>query len=106
MTTTDRDDALREIEEQTPVGLVYLDALMRRQRRLSLVVAGALILLLLAQPLVAMFVPAYASIRVLDIPLPWLLLGFAAYPVMVLLGFLYVREAEATDDDFADLLRR
>lgn len=97
---------LREIEEQTPVGAVYLAALMRRQLRLSLLVGGALVALLFAQPLLALLVPAYTAIHVLGIPLPWLVLGALAYPVMGLLGLHYVREAEATDDDFADLLQR
>lgn len=104
--STPRDTGrLRDIEEQTPVGAVYLGALMRRQLRLSLTVAGALVALLFAQPLLAHFIPAYAAIHVLGIPLPWLVLGVLAYPLMVLLGLHYVREAEATDDDFADLFR-
>jgi hypothetical protein len=37
-------------------------------------------------------------------PLPWLLLGFVVYPVLVLLGWRYVRRAERNERNFADLL--
>ena len=38
------------------------------------------------------------------IPLPWLLLGVGVYPVLVLLGWRYIRSAERNERDFADLL--
>ena len=42
--------------------------------------------------------------RVLGVPLPWLLLGVVVYPFLVLLGWLYVRRAERNERDFADLV--
>jgi hypothetical protein len=95
---------LRELEEQTPVGAIFLEALMRRQLALSLVVAGVLLGLLGAQPLVASLWPAYGSLRVFSIPLPWLVLGVGSYPVLIALGLYYVRTAETIDDEFSELL--
>ena len=97
---------LRDLEEQTPVGSVLLAALMRRQLRLSLGVAVAFAVLLAGQPLVAWLWPGYSDVRVLGIPLPWMLLAVLAFPAMVLLGLYYVRRAEAIDEEFSELLRR
>jgi hypothetical protein len=97
---------LRDLEEQTPVGNVLLEALMRRQLRLSLGVAAAFAVLLGGQPLVAWLRPGYADVKVLGIPLPWMVLAGLAFPAMVLLGLFYVRRAEAIDEEFSELLRR
>ncbi len=95
---------LRELEEQTPVGEIFLAALVRRQLSLSLRVAIALAVILGLQPLVAWLWPGYADLRVLGIPLPWLVLGAGSYPVLIALGLYYVRKAETIDSEFADLL--
>lgn len=97
---------LRELEEQTQVGEIFLGALMRRQLALSLRVATSLVVLLGSQPLIAWLWPAYSSIHVFSIPLPWLVLGVASYPTMIALGLYYVRKAETIDDEFAELMER
>ncbi len=96
---------LRDLEEQTPVGEIFLGALMRRQLLLSARVAATMVAALGVQPLVAWAWPAYADVQVFSIPLPWLVLGVGCYPLMVALGLYYVRHAEAIDDEFSDLLR-
>ena len=95
---------LRDLEEQTPVGEIFLGALLRRQLSLSLRVAATLVVVLGAQPLVAWLWPAYGNVRLFGIPLPWLVLGAASYPVMIALGLYYVRGAERIDDEFSELL--
>jgi putative solute:sodium symporter small subunit len=95
---------LRELEEGTPVGEIFLGALMRRQLALSLRVAVTLIVALGAQPLVAWFWPAYGGLHVFGIPLPWLVLGVGSYPLMIALGLFYVRSAETIDDEFSELI--
>lgn len=95
---------LRELEEQTPVGEIFLSALMRRQLSLSLRVAATLAVILGMQPLVAWVWPGYADLHLLGIPVPWLVLGVASYPVLIALGLFYVREADGIDDEFSDLL--
>src|SRR5437764_7954923 len=96
---------LRELREQTPVGEIFLGALMRRQLSLSLGVAAGLVVLLGVQPLVAWAWPAYGAIALFGIPLPWLVLGLASYPLMVALGLYCVRKAETIDAAFSELLR-
>jgi hypothetical protein len=95
---------LRELEEQTQVGEIFLRALMRRQLLLSLRVAVTLVVVLGAQPLVAWLWPAYGQVQVFSIPLPWLVLGAASYPLLVAMGLYYVRHAETFDDEFSELL--
>ena len=95
---------LRELEEQTPVGEIFLGALMRRQLALSLRVAVTLVVALGVQPLVAWLLPAYGRVMVFSIPLPWLVLGVGSYPLMIALGLYYVRHAETIDDEFSELL--
>ena len=57
-------------------------------------------------PLVFHLVPGLADVDVIGMPLPWLLLGVVVYPVLVLLGWRYVRSAERNERDFADLVER
>lgn len=95
---------LRDLEEQTPVGEIFLGALMRRQLALSLRVAATLVVALGVQPLIAWLWPAYGQVLVFSIPLPWLVLGVGSYPLMIALGLYYVRHAETIDDEFSELL--
>ena len=95
---------LRDLEEQTQVGEIFLGALMRRHLTLSLAVAATLVATLGVQPLVAWLWPAYGAIRVFSVPLPWLVLGVGSYPLMIALGLYYVRHAETIDDEFSELL--
>ncbi|HSR24786.1 MAG TPA: hypothetical protein VLW53_14620 [Candidatus Eisenbacteria bacterium] len=95
---------LRDLEEQTPVGEIFLGALMRRQLSLSLRVAATLVAVLGVQPLVAWLWPVYGQLQVFGLPLPWLVLGACSYPVMTALGLYYVRGAERIDDEFSELL--
>jgi len=93
-----------DIDEETPLGGVYLGSLLREQLWLALRIVGLLILAVGSLPLVFHVVPGLTDLHVLGMPLPWLLLGFVVYPVLVLLGWRYVRRAERNERNFADLL--
>jgi fatty acid desaturase len=99
-----RSSELRELQEQTRVGEIFLGALMRRQLWLSLRVVATMAVVLGAQPLLAWFWPPYADVQVFSIPLPWLVLGVGSYPVLIALGLYYLRNAETIDDEFSELL--
>ena len=43
---------------------------------------------------------------VLGIPLPWFILGGAIYPLLVVMGLLYVRQAERHEREFTDIVER
>lgn len=57
-------------------------------------------------PFVFWLFPDLLDIRVLGIPLAWVLLGFAVYPFLLLLGWFYVRSAERNERDFTDVVER
>jgi hypothetical protein len=50
--------------------------------------------------------PGLAEYRIFGLPLPWIILGGAVYPLLVLLGVLYVRQAERNERDFVEFIER
>jgi len=105
LTGPDSSPRLLEFEEQTEVGGLYLQALMRRQLRLSLTLALTFVAFLGVQPLLSTFWPPWTAIKLAGIPLPWLVLGVGSYPLLIWLGSRYVSRAEEVDEEFTDLLR-
>jgi hypothetical protein len=104
--TRPRHPGTREIDEQTRLGEVYMRSLVRSQLRLAvsvcLVVAGVV------GGLPALFVlsPGLRGLRLLGVPLPWVLLAGLIYPMFVACAWWYVRQAEHTERDFAELVDR
>lgn len=96
--------AAREIDEETGVGEVYMRSLIRAQLRLGLTVLAAFVLPVAAVPMLFALVPSVATVQVLGLPLPWLLLGAGVYPVVLLGAWLYVRASERAERDFVDLV--
>ena len=100
-----QDDAVRtvaEIEQQTETGELLLGNLLRAQLTLGLRLGAVAVLLLGALPVLFLVLPGLGSVSVIGVRLPWLLLGLAPYPVMLLLAWLYTRTAERNELDFAD----
>jgi hypothetical protein len=96
--------ARTDIDEQTTLGEVYLRSLLRAQLRLSLFFFGGLLAVAGAIPLVFLLDPSLSDTKALGIPLPWLLLGVVAYPLLCGCGWLYVRAAERTEREFAEMV--
>ena len=99
-----RPAGTREIDAGTELGAVYMRSLLREQRRLAVRVLVVLVLTVGVLPLLFHLVPALGDVRVLGVPVPWLLLGVLVYPWLLLLGWRYVRRAEANERDFAELV--
>jgi uncharacterized BrkB/YihY/UPF0761 family membrane protein len=95
-----------EIDAQTQVGEVYMRSLMRTQLRLALLLLGVVGLLLAGLPLLFVVAPQLREVRLLGIPLPWLLLGVVVHPTLIIAGWLYCRQSERTERDFAELVER
>lgn len=91
----------QELEEQTQVGEVLIQGLVRAQLALALSLAAVVILLLGTLPIAFALFPGLADVRVLGLRLPWLLLGVLAYPLLYAVGWLHVRQAERIEDDFS-----
>ena len=99
-----RPDVAREIDAETALGEVFMRSLLREQLRLAVGALAALALTLGILPLVFVLAPDLAGVHVGPMPLAWLLLGVLAYPWLVLLGWWYIRRAEANERDFAGLV--
>jgi hypothetical protein len=93
-----------DIDEETPLGGVYLGSLLREQLWLAVRISALLALGVGSLPLLFHLFPGLSEVAVLGMPLAWLLLGILVYPVLVILGWRYVRSAERNESDFADLL--
>lgn len=95
-----------EIDAQTRLGELYMSSLLRAQLRLAGLVLLALLVLLGGVPLLYAIYPGLNDVHVLGMPLAWVVLGFAAYPLLLGLGWFYVRAAERNERDFADMVER
>ncbi|HEY4572288.1 MAG TPA: hypothetical protein VIH10_22605 [Kribbella sp.] len=96
----------REIDEQTRLGEVYMQSLIQSQLRLTLAVIGGLLVVLGSIPLLFWLVPATRTLSVLGLPLPWVLLGIAIYPVVYGAARIYVRNAERIEAEFTEFVGR
>ena len=94
------------LTEHTPVGAALVRGLVRAQ--LALAVRMALVVLagLGALPLLFVAAPQLGEAKLAGINLPWLLLGVAAFPFLVGVGWAYVRLAERNEQDFAAVVAR
>ncbi|GIL35239.1 hypothetical protein [Phycicoccus sp. DTK01] len=94
----------RDIDEQTELGDVYLEGLMRAQLRLSLAVLAITVAGLTALPVVLLLVPATRGVTVVGVPFAWLVLGVAVYPAAWVLARWYTRQSERVESDFVDVV--
>jgi hypothetical protein len=93
-----------QIDQRTSLGSVYLGSLLRAQLRLAAGVLGTVLLVVGSLPLLFVAVPGLSGVVVLGVPLPWVVLAFAAYPGFVLAGWFFVRRAEANEATFSALV--
>ena len=94
----------QEIDEATGIGEVYVRSLVRSQLRAALTVISTLMLTLGSLPVVFWLLDDIERLDLWGVPLPWIVLGFAVYPGLFLLGWLYVRQAERSERDFITLV--
>jgi hypothetical protein len=95
----------REIGEQTELGEVYLQALIRAQRRLAVRICTTAAVVLGGLPLLFELFPSSGSASVLGLPAAWLILGVLVYPFLIGLGWRAVLGAERNEADFAELVQ-
>lgn len=104
--TAPGERALAELKEQTEVGEVLLRSLTRAQLMLAVRIFAVFGFFLLGLPALFATHPGLADYRILGLPLPWVVLGGAVYPLLVLLGLLYIRQAERNERDFVEFIER
>jgi hypothetical protein len=95
---------LAEVEEQTGVGEMLVRQLIRAQLTASVWLALFAAAALGSLPLVFAYVPAVGELSVLGLRLPWLVLGFAVYPFMLGVGWMYVRLADRNEQNFVNVV--
>jgi hypothetical protein len=95
-----------ELAEGTPHGDVYLGRLIRAQLRLSLLGLGAFGGLIGSLPLLFLLFPGLQRTDLLGVPLPVLILVVPLFPLIVVIGLLYQRRADALDEAFRDVVSR
>jgi hypothetical protein len=95
---------LAELEDQTSVGEVLVRQLVRVQLILSLRLMLLTVVVLLSIPLAFLLAPSLATITIVGVRLPWLLLGLAIYPFFVAVAWSYNRSAERNEQDFAEMV--
>jgi hypothetical protein len=95
-----------ELEESTGIGEALVKGLVRAQLALALRLAAVVAVGLGGLPLLFAVAPAIAARRPFGVALPWLLLGVAAYPFLLAVGWAHVHLAERNERDFTDLVER
>lgn len=99
-----RLDMADEIDAQTALGEALVDSLIRAQFRLAVMIVVVVAVTLGALPLAFRFAPSVTDAHIAGVPLPWLLLGFLAYPLLLALGWYFVVHAERNEATFIDLI--
>jgi hypothetical protein len=98
--------ALREIDEETDVGEVYTNALLRSQLRPGLALLSVVLLGLGGLPILFDLLPELAGYRIGPVTLAWLILAVAVFPALFAAGWWQLRTAERVERDFTEILRR
>ena len=93
-----------EIDDQTLLGSVLVGSLIRSQLRLAMLTLLPVLAFALGVPLAFHLAPGLADVRLLGVPLSWLVLCGLVYLLLFLLGRSYVRRAERNEQDFAELV--
>jgi hypothetical protein len=92
-------------DAETPLGSLYVGSLVRAQRAAAIRTLALLAATVGALPLVFHLLPGLTGVRLLGVPLAWLVVGVATYPVLLVLGWRHLRRAERVERDYLDLVR-
>jgi len=93
-----------ELQDTTPHGDVYLRRLIRAQLGLALLALAAFGGLVGSLPLLFLLAPGLQDLTIAEVPVPVLIVAFPLFPLIVLLGLLYQRRADAIDEAFRDVV--
>ena len=99
-----RTSAPRDLREHTVRGEVLLNALRRSQLRAAIAVGLVFLTMLAAVPMLYWSVDWFATTHVASVPVIWLTLGVAVFPVIIGLGWVSIRMSEWYEQQFIDLI--
>ena len=83
---------------------VYVRSLMRSQLKLALYCVGAFLGRLSVFIVGLNYFPEFGRLRLLGVPVSWLLLGFGVYPLIVTTAIIYSRSARRNESAYRELL--
>jgi hypothetical protein len=93
-----------ELEEQTSWGELLIKDLVKEQLRTGLLLGLLVVVLLGSLPAVFYFLPDFARLTVVGLPVPWLILGVLPFPLLFGVGLWYNRLAERHERAFVDMI--
>lgn len=93
-----------ELAQQTSWGEMLIKDLIHALLRSGALLALLGLLLIGGLPVALALVPEFAQLRVVGVPVPWLLLGVAPFPLLGGLGLVYIRLAERHERAFVDMI--
>jgi hypothetical protein len=95
---------LGDLRDDANYGRLLARSLMRAQLGLSLMCLVLALAVTVSFPVIAALVPAVARATVAGVPLTLIVLGFAFYPVLLVIGWFYNRQAGQLEARFTDLV--
>jgi hypothetical protein len=93
-----------ELEEQTSWGELLVKDLVKAQFWTGLLLAFLVVAVLGSLPAIFYFLPSFARLSVIGVPLSWLILGILPFPLLFGVGLWYTRLAERHERDFVDMI--
>ncbi|MFB9234548.1 hypothetical protein ACFFWC_03185 [Plantactinospora siamensis] len=104
--STPRAPIRTELAQGTQIGDALVRGLVRAQLALAVRLSLVVVIGLGGLPLLFAIAPTVGRVTLFGVKLPWLLLGVAAYPFLLGVGWLHVHWAERNEQDFTDLVQR
>ena len=93
-----------DLRGDTSYGRLLVRSLMRAQLGLSLMCLALALTVTASYPVIMALLPTARRVRVLGLPLTLVVLGAGIYPVLLLIGWFYNRQASQLEAHFADLV--
>jgi len=94
-----------ELADTTPHGVLYLRRLLRGQLAGSLLALAAFGGIVGGLPLAVYLLPALQDVQLFGIPVTILAVLWPPFPLLVGIGWLYARHAEALEEAFRELVQ-
>lgn len=94
----------QEVADQSAVGEVFVESLIRAQLRLALLLSAGFLLAVAGSWALVRWAPVLTQWRLAGIPAAWLLLAVGLYPVIGLCAWVYVRMALRNEARYRELV--
>lgn len=93
-----------ELAQQTSWGEMLIKDLIHALLRSGTLLAVIGLVLLGGMPVAMWLLPQFAQLEVVGVPVAWLILGVAPFPLLAGIGLVYIRIAERHERAFVDMI--